>query len=180
MWLDIGICIFILLSVFIGWRVGFMRLIIGFISSVLTFAAVLFLTRPAATLANKWFNLAGKLNSAVSGGGKILSLAICGIAIYITVWLIFWVISLIVKLLKKKHKGIDRADKIAGLFLGTAKALLSIGIFCVFLSLFNVVPFVTGAKTWLFRGSYIGQFIYDTSIKFIGPVIKKLWAVVPL
>ena len=50
MYLDIGLCLFLVVCMILGWFKGFMCGIVGFISGALSFVAAMFTAKPLAKL----------------------------------------------------------------------------------------------------------------------------------
>ena len=176
MYLDIFICLFILLSAFLGWRKGFMRNILGFIASIISLVIAIFASKPLAGLLDKWFNFSEHLSKLIKGQGSFLNFLICIIVIYTIVYLIFFFINRAIRKAKEEHKTLDKADKIAGIFLGIAKGFLSICMMLLTLYFLSVIPFMGKVVDWLLNKGVIGKFMYETTAKLIAPIFGALEA----
>ena len=161
MYLDIGLGVFLLLFMFLGWRKGFMCGILGFVAGVLALVVAIFAAKPISGLTH----LSDKTKYGV---------LICGVAIYIFIRLLFWGIMRLVKRAKKKNKKIDRADRIGGIFLGIAKYAVAVVSLFIFVYLLSVVPFVDKSVDWLLKGSHVGRPILNLVVKYIIPFLGSV------
>ena len=169
MYLDIAICIYLVICIAIGFWRGFMRGIIGFISGTLSFMAAFFMAKPLAKLAQNWFGMSKALNKILTNNGNFLSMLIWGIIVYLICRLIFYFIGKVIKRIKERNAGIDVADRIGGIFLGLAKGIFSIAMIFVTLYLMSSIPLVDKLADWLLKGSHIGKFIYGLTEKLVIP-----------
>jgi uncharacterized membrane protein required for colicin V production len=176
MYLDIGICVFLLLSVALGWYKGFMCGIVSFVSGLVSFMVAIFTASPVAGLMNRWFGLSAEFDKILDGKGQFINVLICGIVVYLVCRLVFFFIARFIRKIKDRSKVIDKVDKIAGLFLGAAKGFVSIAGIFVMLYLLTSVPFVNSAVDWLLQNSAVGKFFYEASIKYVVPLLGNLTA----
>ena len=166
MWLDIGIGVFLLIGMGLGWRKGFMNGIIGFISGIVSFVIAIFTAGPVANLLDGFINLSGRLLVLISG-----------VIVYVICRLVFWGLSRLVHKIKDNNRVIDKLDRIGGIFLGLAKYTMTIIMVFVVIYLLSSVKFMSGPIDWLFDKSVIGKFIYsDIVIKLIVPLLGDLAA----
>jgi len=178
MYLDIIICLFLLLSAFLGWRKGFMRSIVGFVASIISLVIAIFAAKPLAKLFDNWFSLSEHLSSVIKGQGSFLNFLICIILIYTIVYLIFFFVHRAIRKAKEKNRTLDKADKIAGIFLGIAKGILSICMTLLTLHLLSAIPFMEDVTNWLLNKSVIGEFFYNLTAKIVTPILSALEAAV--
>jgi len=174
MYLDIVICLFLALCAFLGWRKGFMRSIVGFVASIISLVAAIFAAKPLANLFDKWFNLSAHLG----GQGRFINFLICIVLIYTIIYLIFFFVHRAIKKAKQDNKTLDKADKIAGIFLGLVKGTLSICMTLLTLYFLSVIPFMEKVVEWLLNKSAIGRFFYDLTVKIITPILGAVEAAI--
>jgi len=164
MYLDIAVCLLMLVSMFLGWRRGFLRGCLGFISSLVGFVAVIFIAGPMAGSLGTWINAAPWLLTIIS----------C-VIIFAVVWIVFFILGRFVKRIKRDSKALDKADKIGGIFLGAAKFFVSLCMTFVSLHLLTGIPFMVDVCDWLFSGSVICRPIYDLTVDIIVPLFGPLF-----
>jgi uncharacterized membrane protein required for colicin V production len=183
MWLDIGICVMLAVCLGLGWFRGLMCGILGFVSGAISFAIAIFSAKPIAKLADNLVHLSKAFNKIGHGEGFALSILACGAVVYAVCRILFWVLSRCIKRLKKENRAIDVLDRVGGVALGAAKFVLAITIFFVVIFILSVIPFIADGAEYFFKGSHIGQFIYDTIVRWFGgyitayaeAIIDKFW-----
>jgi len=176
MYFDIGIGIFALACLFLGWRTGFMRSIIGFASNILAFVTAFFTAKPTVKLMENWFSLSTKLNGVANDKGSFLSYVICFIVIYILARVAFYFLGRLVKGIKQQSKAIDIIDKIAGIFLGAAKCIVALIVLFVVLYVFKETAILDSTVEWLFTKSTIGTWMYNLVEKMVLPYLGDMAA----
>jgi len=175
MYLDIAICLILGLFLFLGWRTGLLRGLIGFVASTAALIIAIFNAKPLAKFLDKQVNLANHLGDLTGGNGKFISTLVCGVIIYILIRLLFFIISKVIKNVKEKSKAIDTIDKVLGLVLGTAKFLLVLCMVFIPIYLLSSISFIEKAiNTWLLDKSVIGKFFYNLVIDLIIPLFGDL------
>ena len=156
-----------MLGAYLGWRKGFLRGVLGFAAAIVSLTVAILCAKPLARLLDKWFGFSGAV-------GALPNMLICGVVVYLLIWFAFFIVMRFVRRAKEKNKKLDKADKIGGIFLGIAKTLVSVSMFFLTLYLMSSVPFASKIGDWLLKGSVIGQFIYDVTLKIVVPIWKAL------
>ena len=178
MWLDIGIIIFFLISLSAGWRTGFIRGLLGFVSNIVAIVVALAFARPFANLLDFMFNTNERFDGlpAVSGAFLNFLLALC--TLYIVVRILFFALGLVIRLVKRRNQRLDRMDKIAGIFLGFCKWAISLVVFFVILHFTSNIPLVGNAIAWLFTAglweSVLGTAVSDFTLWWALPVLERI------
>ena len=171
MWLDIVVCILFAGCAVIGFFVGFMRGIIGFVSGTVSFIAAIFLANPLAKLLNNWFGM-DRLLEIGNINGRAINTLICFATIYGLFYLFFFLINKLIIKIKKDNKHIDRADRIGGIFLGIAKGFLTFCTIATIVYLLSTIPFIDEWVSAALKNSVITGFLYNIAKTLVWPLIK--------
>jgi len=152
-YLDILICLFLIVCLVVGWFRGFMGAVVGFMAVCLSFMVAFFLARPLANLTGNWFAFLGD-------SSHFMNILICGVIVFLIVRMGFFILSRYIQKLKFESNVIDKTDRIAGVFLGAFKFCFFIFLFFIVVYLLSVIPLVNSTTDWLVRGSRIGNWIF--------------------
>lgn len=171
MYLDIGIGVFLLICMGLGYWKGFMRSIVGFAAGVISLAVAIFSASSAADMMDKYVKLSARLEDWTGLSGRMINIFACGATIYLFFRFVFWLLGRFIKKIKEQNKAIDRLDKFGGLVLGLGKCALGLVIFFVAVHLLQSVPVIKDSVRWLMDGSVVGKFIYEIVMEYIIPTV---------
>jgi len=139
--------------------------VVGFVAGVVSFIVAVFTAKPLANMLAGW-------GVNMRSGFLIL---ICLVVVYVIVRLLFFVLSRYIKKIKEGNRVIDKTDKIAGVFLGGAKWLMSVIVLLTTLHLLSAAPFIADVRDWLLDSGAIGKAMYRAIVvDFVVPLLGDL------
>ena len=181
---DIVVGLMILVCVLLGWRIGFLRGILGFVSSLVCAVISILLARPLASVLDSWFGWADQLGGLFTGEGALESWAsrqgflflilICAVAIFIALRLTIFILRKKILRLKEASKAFDRLDKLLGLALGVVKFVLLACVLSTLIAILSSMEMFPGIHESIFEGSVLAAWVYDVSIMIIAPLMLAL------
>ena len=150
MYLDIAICVILVLCLLVGWHRGFARTILGFVAAALSFILAVVLSRPLTSFFNNVFGMPN----------NFIYVFIIGSVVYIFLRVSFWFAGRFISRVKERSRIVDEVDKVAGILLGFAKFFMLMCVAFIVIHLLSVIPFTSSAVDALFHRSVIGEWFY--------------------
>ena len=138
-----------------------MQTVNSFSANLVSFSVAVVTARPLANLVNTLFSI------TVNG----IAIFVCGVIVYLVCRLLFYTLSRYIRKIKEGSPGIDRVDKIAGIFLGFCKFFLTMCMIFVALHLLSAIPFVDRVADRIMKGSVVGDFIFRVIRTLIMPLV---------
>jgi uncharacterized membrane protein required for colicin V production len=170
-----------------GAKRGLIRSVLHWASTVISFVAAFFLTKPAAGFLNgqfgweesldNWINSSLKfLSGAVSG--KILLTIITAISLFIIIRLVLLILDKWFKHIKDSIKVINTLDRFLGFFFGIAVAFITIISLYMTVDMLSNIDLLKDLPTWLQltdgSGSKIAAPAYGFSKEHIFPIVSSI------
>jgi uncharacterized membrane protein required for colicin V production len=181
---DIVLVILIIVFAVLGVRSGFLRGVISTVSTIVAIVLAIVIAKPVAIQFNEWFDVTAALRGLFSEDSPLvgyvedfglwLFIILIGIVLFIIIKIVLWLLQRLIKRLKESNRAFNRVDQVLGLFFGLIKFAV---YFCIFTSLLMTAEgMFTWLHEWLFEGSTIALWFYETAQLVMGPLIRSVGA----
>ncbi|RPI13969.1 MAG: CvpA family protein [Ignavibacteriae bacterium] len=160
-WLDLVIIIIVALSLFYGYRKGFLRKILGIAGLILGFILAIRFYKPVSGIFSGLFGISGAVSSVLA------FLLVIGIVFGLAVWLARFIASM--------NAGTTAVDKILGAITGLIQGLIIASILMVNFTYMNYPSAAVRQNSLLYPRVYnIAPAVMDRIIE-LSPDLKSLY-----
>lgn len=160
-WIDIAIILIVGLSVFLGYRKGFLRKILGFTGLIVGFIVAVQFYQPIGEFISRIFSSASVIIYLIT------FLSIIGIVFGLAVWL--------ARYLSNINAGTTLIDKIAGIVIGFLQGLLITSILLVNLSYMDFPSEIDKKNSIFYKSVYnVAPALFNKILSY-SPNLKALY-----
>ena len=186
MLIDILLALVIIFSVLSGIRIGFLRGVVGFLSTFVATLLAVVLARPLAILLDNWFGWGESLGALSTGNdtldgianssGLLVLVIFCGIFLFIAIKLFALLLKGTIRRLKERSRTLNAMDRALGFLFGFFRfavwALFISGI--IFVA--SGINIFSGVEGFIFNDSTFARWVYDRMIDLVIPILRSIGA----
>jgi len=172
---DLIVAVIIIVNIAICTRMGLVRCLIKFFSTILAFSVAILTATPIANFCeNKfgWGTAIANWHIPFISGETLLKLLI-GIAVFIVVRLVCMIVDKILAHLKDKLKAVGIIDRILGTFFGALLALFELTFAFM---LINQMNWTSALSLTADSGGFLAFRLFDFCRTYMFDIISKIFA----
>lgn len=172
---DLVVAVIIIVNIAICTRMGFVRSILKFFSTILAFSVAVFSATPIANFLDSkfgWGATVANWNIPFVSGATLLKLLV-GIAMFVVTRLVCIIVDKILAHLKEKLKAVNIVDRILGTVLGIISALF---ILTFAFMLINQMNWTVALSLTADGGGFLAFRLFDFCRDYMFDIFGKIFA----
>jgi len=163
---DIVVVLVIIAFVVWGGFRGFMRTVLGFVTTTIAVIISIFASRPVLQLINSI------TNNTIERDGQIALHIMVAVGVFIFIKIMVMILKYKIGRIKERNGTVNKVDRLLGMLLGLVKFFVFACVIATFIMVLGSI--FSGLHNFLFGSSTVASWIYDLALEIVHPLINTV------